>query len=540
MSDKINDKPLSFCFDGYPLLLKKLGISGKAYEDMANYNQKLHAHTQELLKEVWRQIIADKDTDIVLIHGDLTNYGEKVSHEEFRDMLYELESHGKKVFLTYSNHDYNQKINTRNAYQGDNVIKVPSFSLDDIKGYYDDFGIKQALSVHSPTGSYVVKLKDNVRLLALNDDFGYEHSGYTQDTMYWIEQEIAKAQKAGDYVFAMAHHPIMPASPLYVILGKKDLIEDREKRLEQFADMGVNLYLTGHSHMQKIDYFISKNGNLLYNISTSALVGYPPVYRKVTIDLSLNQVIVKSHVIKYAQGIDTKGKALDEYLKQKFLGLIGDFVYEGKEKNMTRVKEVASGISLKPEQIDRKKWLIVPLTKWMYKLTYGKVLRYTKKETGLRPKDHKDIKDKKFLPVITNLIANIYDGNPTYHPDTIEYKLIMGLTAITDSVIRTVGINLSKKLGYSSVSEIVHPMVHNLGFNNYDITLDLNPKTARFFSKANYTPPYKSRKGIFITVLAVLALIAFSPALLILSIPLSIKRIVRKIKNRKDRKDVSK
>ncbi|MGI6522528.1 MAG: hypothetical protein ACOX2Y_01385, partial [Christensenellales bacterium] len=70
--------------------------------------------------------------------------------------------------------------------------------------------------------------------------------------------------------------------------------------------------------------------------------------------------------------------------------------------------------------------------------------------------------------------------------------------------------------------------------------LDLNPKTARFFSKANYTPPYKSRKGIFITVLAVLALIAFSPALLILSIPLSIKRIVRKIKNRKDRKDVSK
>ena len=75
---------------------KANGTSGKAYDIANSKSQKLLADSAEVLETAFDQIAADKDSDIVLISGDLTNNGELNAHAEFIEMLRSLKNKGKK------------------------------------------------------------------------------------------------------------------------------------------------------------------------------------------------------------------------------------------------------------------------------------------------------------------------------------------------------------------------------------------------------------------------------------------------------------
>ncbi len=51
-------------------------------------------------------IKADKDTNTVIITGDLTNHGEGYSHKEVRDSPQEFTDEGGNPFVHTDNHDY--------------------------------------------------------------------------------------------------------------------------------------------------------------------------------------------------------------------------------------------------------------------------------------------------------------------------------------------------------------------------------------------------------------------------------------------------
>lgn len=59
---------------------------------------------------------------------------------------------------------------------------------------------------------------------------------------------------------------------------------DFDVRRKQYADLGLQFMLTGHTHIHHIDKIQSDRGNTLYTIATAATVGYPAPIRTVVVD----------------------------------------------------------------------------------------------------------------------------------------------------------------------------------------------------------------------------------------------------------------
>ena len=70
--------------------------SGAAYEKRSISDQKCVAETPAIIDAGFKQIADDKETNIILIPGDLVYRGEYQSHVGLRNRLYKLKSKAKK------------------------------------------------------------------------------------------------------------------------------------------------------------------------------------------------------------------------------------------------------------------------------------------------------------------------------------------------------------------------------------------------------------------------------------------------------------
>ena len=77
---------------------ERIGSSGEAYEIKCQVDQKCMAESGAIIDSAFKSIIEDKDTEIVLISGDLTFDGEVQSHDALKEKLYNLKANGKRIF----------------------------------------------------------------------------------------------------------------------------------------------------------------------------------------------------------------------------------------------------------------------------------------------------------------------------------------------------------------------------------------------------------------------------------------------------------
>jgi thiaminase len=75
------------------------GASGKAFDEYMKREQYYMAESSEILKAVFADIANDKETEYVIIPGDLSKNGEIESHKSFLKELYKLRNAGKKIFV---------------------------------------------------------------------------------------------------------------------------------------------------------------------------------------------------------------------------------------------------------------------------------------------------------------------------------------------------------------------------------------------------------------------------------------------------------
>ena len=73
-----------------------LGAEGKAFDDYMRSELYFVKESSAIVKAVFDRIAEDKETDIVIIPGDLTKNGEKESHRSFVRELRRLKDSGKK------------------------------------------------------------------------------------------------------------------------------------------------------------------------------------------------------------------------------------------------------------------------------------------------------------------------------------------------------------------------------------------------------------------------------------------------------------
>lgn len=488
----------------------KTGTSGKAYESALMKSQKLLNGSREVIESAFEMIKSDSSSDIVLIAGDVTNDGEEAAHIEFREMLRDLKTNGKKVYVITATHDYKEKCR---KYVGDEIKEMPGLKREELFEFYREFGADEAIAVKPEYMSYIVQLPDNVRLFALNDDMGIEG-----DFLEWVKEQAEDARKNGQFIVAMTHHPIIPPSPMYELIGKGDMHRKYKDRRKEYADMGIQLMLTGHTHTHNIGRIFSDRGNAFYAVSTGSLVGYPAPIRKITIDKQ--KVTVDTQRVTNAN-IDTNGLRLEAYFKNQLIGAIGEMIHAA-GSDIEKFAYMASAISIKPKLVYKFGWLIKPLFKWLNSVKFGTFAKWTKKETGLKKSDWHSIKDDKVVDFIISLVSNLFSGENNLTVNDPKCRIYIGFLRIIDSLLATLKIDLGKILKVApDATALLAPLACKGEFDAYNEELKIYDYISEdnLRKTDNYIPAYeqvsRSKKGPALLICGVILILALLPIILL-------------------------
>lgn len=515
---------------------KKLGVDTPAYEAYSAFNQKTVKDSEEIITAAFNQIKKD-DCKNVIFCGDATCDGDRDSHTEFINLLYGLQKSGKNVFAITSTHDYRENDITY-KYTGDVKEEIPSVPRKELPKLYFDFGPRDAVSVFEDGMSYMSELDENYSVLALNsDNNGNGRSGYSEKIWEWIRSCVEKCRQENREVIAFTHHPILSPSPFYSLFGKNDLMADHDKVAEMLADLGIELVFTGHTHIHNNSFAFSEKGNVFYDVSTTTPAGYPGYYRKITIKEDCYEI--KSEKTRECVPIKFNGNNLDEHLAEQFSRMIRRTL-DAAASDSREMAEGLAGISVRKKTCYRYGWLIHPIAKFIKGLKFGKVWKWTKKETGLSKNEIKDIKDDGIFEFIIQLVMYLYAGDAPFTPDTPKYKIFMGFCAIVESILKALHIPFSKIVsGCGSLTGLIEPMLFNKGICDKEVVLPKKPAKKdieKLCYKGNISE-IKSRKGlpiVVITALILLLLIPFVPLILLI---LAVGFCANSIKYRRELKE---
>ena len=494
----------------------KLGTDTPSYKKYDATNQKAVKDSPAVIAAAFAQI-AKNDCENVIFCGDATCDGDYDSHIEFIKLLYALKKCGKRVFAITSTHDY-QDDGMTSCYTGEVKTKIPCAKREEMLGMYHSFGPDQAFSQFEL--SYAAELDGNYILLALNSDKnGKGKSGYSEEHRDWIKKIAEAAKKCGKRVIAFTHHPILSPSPMYSLIGKNDMMGEHDEIKDFLADLGISLVFTGHSHIHDISYDFSENGNVLYDISTSALAGYPGYYR--TVRICGDNVHISS--VKTDEPVNGLETELSEYLENKFLGMI-DNTLEAAATDIDTFAACVDAMSIHPNVSYRIGWLVKPFARLIRKMRLGTFAKWVRSETGNA--DLSDIRDTKVFDFIRQLVLHLYSGNAPYTPDTAEYKVTMGFINIIDSVLKLLRIKFRLR-------DIVLPLLYNRGIDDReaDIPFTADEKAVHSVCINKYEDTVsESKKGPAILALLILAVIILLPlipaAAVLLAIGAGINEII--------------
>jgi len=414
--------------------------SGTAYEKRSISDQKCVAETPAIIDAGFKQIADDKETNIILIPGDLVYRGEYQSHVGLRNRLYKLKEQGKKIYLITARHDYDD--NDSFEFDGDKMLPVKAMPRDELRDFYKDFGFDGAISEHKESMSYVAQLADGIRLLALNCDGDCkDFKGLWDNQMKWALEQIEDAHRTGNYIFAMTHYPLLPFSPIMNLISDSHLT-DWEKRANQFADAGLDLIFTGHMHAQAVTEYVTENGNKITDVQTGCFVGCPCAYRKVTIKDSTADI--KSYTINDFD-YDKQGKSASEYFQWRFDRMI-DY----------KMKEILPKSAMKI----------------LNKLTVKKICNF------LWFNPDKSIQNILAKDLGIELVRNIFIGNEPYVKGTAVYeafeKLINRLSLIIHIAEKKAG---KKNKVLSDIKSFLLCTIGDEKQRDWDLTLDINRKS---------------------------------------------------------------
>lgn len=488
-----------------------------------------------------------EDADTILITGDITDEGDLWSHEDLIAIFREMQAKGKKVYVTTATHDfhhnraytrcyndtkvkyksepwhtpffdaetadYRKLVCDEYAWMDDDSIKpklVRCASPAELWEMYADFGRNQAFSVCDEGHSYCVELDENTWCLMLNDNFRNiegrhnESVTYTPVCLQWMRDLVKRAKEENKFLFACTHHPLVPPVPAYRIGA--DNRNMRESYVgHTLADIGIPLVFSGHTHFADVGFMKSDNGNLLCDITTPSVWHYPPQFSVVHLDAENNRVKLDSIELKTVDGFDLGNQTFKEYIRKNF-----EADYRNKFKKLpSPLNNIVLSMQVKH---------LYPLFKLSCKLTKD---------------EYEQIKHRYVFDIIMDLVHNMLGGDGGYTPDTPIYKLLMGVSAVLDSVIDTQPFkNVKKDLlkGYS-VREFMEPML----FNNYIPDSNADFDFTKEPSPRYNTPVFRSHAGEYaMAALCLLALPLAKPAGIAAVIALPAWIVRNKMKNSKN------
>ena len=218
---------------------------------------KLVHYSPEITDAFIAEVIKQKPQALILA-GDLTLNGAKVSHQELAEKLMLIKDAGIDLLIIPGNHDFDK---TAVDYSGETLKEADAANAAYFYELYDPL-IPETLSREGDTFNYIYEASEDLWVLML-DSNTFAECYVAESTFAWIEDNLKKAQEAGIDVIAVSHQNIYAHSDMlsfgYQLYNASNLLALYEK-------YGVKCNFSAHVHIQSI------TGKKLPEIVTSSLI----------------------------------------------------------------------------------------------------------------------------------------------------------------------------------------------------------------------------------------------------------------------------
>ena len=309
-------------------LLKNNAATGAAFQAYLDQDPKLIEFSDPIFRQCITQILADKP-DILLIPGDLTKDGEKVSHQDLGKLLKQFDKANIKVFVVPGNHDVNNPEAAQ--YNGDNASPTPSISAADFASFYSGYGYANAISRDPHSLSYVSQAAPGLWIMGLdaceyelNKNIAIVGGRIKPETKQWALYWISEAKKRHVALFGMMHHGLVEHYTGQNQLDPGYVIDDYENISSDFMMAGLSVIFTGHYHANDITSR-TVGDKILYDIETGSMVTAPIPYRIITVrgtTMDIRTEYIKNISVALPGGLDLPTYSHD-FLSAHLDGYIG-------------------------------------------------------------------------------------------------------------------------------------------------------------------------------------------------------------------------
>lgn len=236
---------------------KSLTDSGEAYTKI---KQTAAGKELDYQAESWQALIDNaikQKPDMLIVTGDLTLNGEKVSAEKLAELLKQLSDQGIKVFVIPGNHDVND--GWARKFVGDKQEKTDAISIADFKEIFADCGYQGATNYDPNSLSYSVAVNQTYDFLFLDSNI-YTEDGHQLTrpttggtirgrTMNWAKKQLEKSRQAKKKTLVFMHHNLYPHNEM---LSNGFVLNNAEEFRQVLAGYQVQFVFSGHIHAQDI------------------------------------------------------------------------------------------------------------------------------------------------------------------------------------------------------------------------------------------------------------------------------------------------
>ncbi|ALS03318.1 hypothetical protein ATZ33_11160 [Enterococcus silesiacus] len=236
---------------------KSLTDSGLAFKKI---KQTAAGKELDYQKESWQAFIKkamEQKPDMLIITGDLTLNGEKISAEKLAELLKQLTNEGINVFVIPGNHDVND--GWARKFVGDQQEKTDPISIADFKEIFADSGYQNATNYDKNSLSYSVAVNQQYNFLFLDSNI-YPEDNQPQTspttggtirgkTMKWVKKQLEKAKQEKKKTLVFMHHNIYAHNKL---LSSGFVLNNADEFKQVLAEYQVPIVFSGHIHAQDI------------------------------------------------------------------------------------------------------------------------------------------------------------------------------------------------------------------------------------------------------------------------------------------------
>jgi 3',5'-cyclic AMP phosphodiesterase CpdA len=288
---------------------------GSAWDSYINSSHKLEDYSVGLFQNMIDSILLQMP-DIVMLPGDISKDGEKLSHEYITQELSRLTNAGIKVFVVPGNHDIGN-IENAQYFDGSKRYKAENITAEQFAEMYASFGYEGSVRDENSL-SYAAEPVDGLVIIGIDS-----HSRKIgKKTLDWICEQASNAREQDKQIIAMMHHPIMEHFNGQTEMKSDAIIKDDENVRSRFMEAGIHTVFTGHFHTTDVAMAYNENHtDSIFDITTGSMISYPMHHRWVTLSENLSRMEINTFVTDSIEGhpeiVDVAKKRIEKNINAK-------------------------------------------------------------------------------------------------------------------------------------------------------------------------------------------------------------------------------